>query len=83
MNLYKVSQKNYDCSKYDQYDALIVAANNEDEARTICPNDYCDGYGWVNVFSSSKENIGELLKVEYIGTTHLDVGVVLASFNAG
>jgi hypothetical protein len=89
MNLYKLERT--DSLGYDEYDSMIVAAPNEQEARIMHP----DGDHWVDGEWKFKDRDGDYrwstsdwcnpndLKVECIGTTHLTIGVVLASFNAG
>jgi hypothetical protein len=78
MKLYLISQNvNED---YDTYDAAVVCAESEDEARKIHPN------GDYNRFveDSWVYNINDVT-VEYIGeaSEHISKGVVLASFRAG
>jgi hypothetical protein len=85
MNIYKVSQNiNND---YDTFDSMVVVTNDEDEARRIhpkrswgLPNDEgWEDYLWVPFADIDK------LKVEYIGEADAsqEIGVILASFNAG
>jgi hypothetical protein len=64
---------------YDEYDAAVVVARTEDEARQVHPAGDFEN-GWVNNLES--------LKVTKLGTvargSDLKAGaVVLASFNAG
>ena len=77
MNLYKISQE--ENVGYDTYDAVIVCAFSEDDAKTIHPEGQ-----WPDRWSSwcsSPNNV----TVELIGTALEDAnqGIVLASFNAG
>lgn len=75
MNLYKISQTIN--GGYDTFDAAIVAAESENEARDIHPNGegYETLYGWC-----SPEYVKvELLCENYRGSA----GVILASYNAG
>ena len=83
MKLWKVT--NNTVTGYDTYDAVIVAAETEEEARMIHPSTYeknWDGKvsrSWAE-WGAAKDNT-----VEYIGTTDREIpkGVILASFNAG
>ena len=79
MNLYLISQNAND--DYDTYDAAVVAANNEDEARNINPN----GEDSWNEKYSSWCSSPEQVSVKYIGiaTEETERGIILASFNAG
>ena len=85
MNIYKIERS--DEVGYDEFDSMIVAANSEDDAKSIHPYDHADNltinfdndYGsWVK-----KAEIDTLLNVTCIGETELKKGVILASFNAG
>ncbi len=95
MKLFKLSQKIN--IGYDTYDACIVAARNEDDARRMHPRksevivtdlgDFIDADDWKDdgdEYNSRDwaNNISEVI-VEHIGETHLDSGIVLSSFNAG
>ena len=83
MWLYKLTQT--EVTGWDTWDACIVAASSEEEAKGIHPRSEWDsencwedyGYGWA----SSPENVTATL----IGETHsfLTPCVVLSSFNAG
>ena len=78
MNLYALTQS--ENGGYDTYDACIVCANSEDDAKQITP----DGDDWnekCSSWASSPENVA----VELIGkaTDHIKRGVVIGSFNAG
>lgn len=81
MNLYLLTQNvNND---YDTYDSCVVAALNEEDAKTIHPsnkpfevpkNNY---YDWVDSMDDIKcDLIG-------VGFSNTERGVILASFNAG
>jgi hypothetical protein len=78
MNLYRISQsENFD---YDTYDSAVVAAETEQEARSIHP-----GSGkWGSEFHTWASS-PEVVKVELIGTADpsIELGVICASFNAG
>lgn len=80
MNLYLVNRS--DNVGYDNYDQCVVAAVSEDAARLIHPSGMVfDGNNasgsWVKLKGTHK------LRVELIGTTHLQQGLVLSSFLAG
>lgn len=67
---------------YDTYDSFIVCCKTEDEARRTHPSGThrgSDDRTWV------REEELNLLDVECIGNANdnIEVGVVLASFNAG
>ena len=80
MNLYKISQdKN---NGWDTYDSAVVAAETEDDAKTIhqdgnrsLPDD--EWTSWVN---SPNDVSAELIGVAKATTER---GVIVASFNAG
>ena len=83
MNLYLISQDiNED---YDTYDAAVVAAENEDDARKIHPDGISEeewkGQDWWDTWVKYTER-GKI-KVEHIGVTNKKRGIILASFNAG
>ncbi len=88
MNLYLISQNVN--GGYDTYDSAVVAAKSVDDARTIHPTEYethvingkieWKGGGGENWVKYSDIN---LVEVELIGTTNMERGVILASFNAG
>lgn len=65
---------------WDTYDSCVVAAYNEEDARTITPN-YAS---WGGLYSSWATHPHEV-RVKLLGTIIKGVerGVVLASFNAG
>ncbi len=80
MNLYLLSQD--ENTDYDTYDSVVVAAKDENEARLIHPDG--DNAEWgcrYPAWASSPEKV----TVTKIGKASDDVqlGVVLASFNAG
>lgn len=93
MNLYKLARNRNGDWHYYGYTHAIVSAASEQEARLIHPSGN-DDYAWMNgewMFktSSGVYVVGDRdwrnpndLKVEFIGTTHIPKGVVLASFNA-
>lgn len=63
---------------YDTYDAAVVAAETEEEARSIHPH----ATSWdSSVWAHNPEDV----VVDYIGTAAKGTkkGVILASFNAG
>lgn len=68
-NIYKVSRTDH--VDYDEYDAVVCSAKDEDEAVEMNPAKY-DVY-WTK----------DVLKVELIGKTELESGFILKSFNAG
>jgi hypothetical protein len=80
MNLYIIFRS--DETGYDEFDSAVVAARNEDAARTIHPN------GGINVVDDESSDTWihpEYVRVTLIGKavkgqTH---GVILASFRAG
>lgn len=78
LKLYLISQEE-NCS-YDTYDAVVVAAYDEDAARKYNP----DVGGWGMDYSSWCSSPSEV-NVKYLGkaASGIEVGVVLASFNAG
>ena len=93
MNIYRISQEEE--TGYDTYDAAIVAAESEDEARKIHPDasSYNPG-GWIDLEKFKKADIGnytgwclspESVTVELIGEAKAgtESGLILASFNAG
>lgn len=83
MKLYLLS---IDYRGYDTYDSCVVAAKNEEEARTIHPAEdptYPDWNPWKQ--SSGWATSPQEVTVELIGTATRGTkkGVILASFNAG
>jgi len=84
MKLYLISRT--DNWGYDDFDAFVVAAENEESALEFHPigrKDYLDeeDISWGHYSGwTSKENI----KVEYIGESNsLVEKVIISSFNAG
>ena len=79
MNLYLISQTQNE--NYDTFDALIVCAENEEDARNITPD--ADNY-----FSSKHSNwcdSPDEVTVEYLGiaSSKITKEIILGSFNAG
>lgn len=72
MNLYRVERT--DRVGYDEYDSVVVAAESEDEARTIQPSEY--GGAWAPPDALDVDLIG-------IAKEGTERGVILASFGAG
>ena len=72
MRLYLVERK--DEWNYDEFDAVVVAAQTEKQAKAILPADFSGVPGYWRE---------DVLKVTYIGETMREAGVVLASFRAG
>lgn len=79
MNLYLISQN--ENNSYDTYDAAVVAAESEDEARQIHPS-YPNG--WLHK-SNTWATVPENVSVRLIGgaTEGTKAGEILSSFNAG
>ncbi len=77
MNLYKISQTKNE--GYDTFDAAIVCASSEDDAKTINP----DG-AWSDKWSCWCGSLDDVT-VELIGLAveGAERGIVLSSFNAG
>lgn len=81
MKLFLISQSKN--NNYDTYDSAVVAAENEEIARAMDPNN-----GEPKVFGGRYDywcpTIGDV-KVKYIGeaVAGTQQGVILASFNAG
>lgn len=81
MKLYLLSQS--ENADYDTYDSVVVAAENEEKARLIRP----DNAEWDNLesrddgWATKIENV----EVEYLGEAKegTEEGVIIASFNAG
>ena len=95
MKLYLISQDINDGS--EAFDSAVVAAESENDARTIHPAGSCvytngrewlalDSYGYVHEYHYNDwlpyKYINKI-KVECIGVTTKDRGVICASFNAG
>ena len=75
---------------YDTYDAAIVIAETEEEARKIYPSDYCDKGEWWIVLEGQYQSEAwaetlEQVTVVKVGTAEPEAtaGLLLASFNAG
>jgi hypothetical protein len=92
MNLYLLSQ--HESKGWDTYDSVVVAAENEEEARKICPSgryEWRDGwyhdYLPTRRYSPRKDWANDIvnISVKLIGVADPTVsrGVILASFNAG
>jgi hypothetical protein len=77
MRLWKLTRT--DKWGYDDFDSAIVAANTEQEARSITPDG--DPFDDDTCWASAPERV----LVERLGTAKkgTQAGVVLASFNAG
>ncbi len=91
--LWKVSRT--DRIHYDQYDSMVVAADNEIEARNTHPNGTYKAYyanskwGWFITLRGGRllEHTGDndwtddfdSLKVEYLGATERDIKGVILS----
>ncbi len=79
MNLYKIAQTVN--NGYDTYDSAVVAAPDEETARNTHPG------GPAYTMSEDLESWAEArhVKVTLIGMaeSHVPVGVVVSSFNAG
>lgn len=94
MNLYLISQSQVD--GYDVFDSAVVAAENEQDAREMHPKDYKkwdssaqkwyierhDGSKAYESYFSDWSHVDDV-KVEYLGETQHERGVICASFNAG
>lgn len=85
MKIYLISQDvNND---YDTYDSAVVAAESEEGARTIHPDEIIDRSirerSWKT--SSTWAQTPEQVKVLFLGTAKKDTkeGIILASFHAG
>ena len=80
---------------YDTYDSAVVAATDEEAARRIHPGDesyiYSEGRWYYIDFSGTLQKAytpdwapsPKDVQVKYLGVTNREVGIVLASFNAG
>lgn len=80
MNIYLLTQS--DNTGYDTYDAVVVVANSEEEARNINP-----GSSWGNedeypTWANSPETVDVTLLGLYTGNDK-EAGIILESFNAG
>ena len=86
MNIYLLSQNNN--NDYDTHDSMVVAAESEDVARLMHPQDdwNADRDHWKRKHSTWCERPDQVI-VELIGHTgqfkHNYKHIILASFNAG
>jgi hypothetical protein len=82
MNLYLISQENYG---YDDYDAAVVTANSETEARHIHPDGRMPGTRWWKKLKPGDSWVApDAVTVKFIGTcAYVRPTVILASYNAG
>jgi hypothetical protein len=69
---------------YDTFDSAVVAAETEEEARSIHPKDDWglkhSSIEWDTSIWAPKDKV----IVEYLGTTDREIsGIILSSFNAG
>ena len=81
MKLYRIWQEVN--NGYDTYDSAVVAATDEEDARSINPESIrFDDYELID---SSLWTERENVKVEYIGEAadNIERSVICASFNAG
>ena len=80
MKLFLISQNQN--NSYDTFDSAVVAAPDEDTAKSIHPRDYPSILveDWDRDWCHPK-----YVRVQYIGEAATDVkqGVICASFNAG
>ncbi len=75
LKIYRISQTVN--QEYNTYDAAIVAAENEEEARrTLLSNKNTWADEWVSPVDVRVEEIG-------VANKNIKKGVILASFNAG
>ncbi len=91
MNLYLISQDKV-CG-YETYDSAVVAAGSEDDARLIHPEGdiFLNGGAWVDSSGVEDKHNWEwvsptdidCVKVELLGKTIRERGVILSSFTAG
>lgn len=78
MKLFKLSQDS--ATGYDTYDSCVVAAKNEETAKTISPDTF-NSFGEKSSWADSPDDVlCECLGTATKGTKQ---GVILASFNAG
>lgn len=80
MNLYLLTQSQM--TGYDTFDAIVVAAEYEEDAKNIFPRHYYENWEECRrTWASSPEQVtAEFLGQAKEGTER---GVILASFNAG
>ena len=95
MNLYLVTRQ--DDIEYDEYASMVVAAENEESATHISPDDYhkWEAGNWYEYYADGTKQLVEYfdawpadistLKVVLLGTAveGTQEGKILASFNAG
>ena len=97
MNLYKVEQS--DNRDYDTYDSFVCAAENEEQARRMHPDERVevvdiDDKGNIRAFYDQERSLENetwamninSVTVELVGTAdpkYKEPTIVLASFNAG
>lgn len=80
MKLYLLSQT--ENTGYDKFDSCVVAARNEDEARTVHP--YGDESDWTCPYpswASCSANVS--VRLIGLSVAGIERGVICASFNAG
>ena len=82
MNLYLLMQNV--TMGYDTYDSVVVAAETEEEARLIHPENWSDN-PWNRRYAHSWAISPEDVTVELLGVAveGIEKGVILSSFNAG
>jgi hypothetical protein len=79
MKLWLISQD--ENNDYDTFDSVVVAAETEEQAKSIHPYSRIDAWA-SSVWASSPNKV----KVKYLGEACEDIrepGIILASFNAG
>lgn len=86
MKLWLLSQGVH-CS-YDTFDSMVVAAETEENARKIHPEETWEipgNDGWANGGSFTWANFPDQVDVEYLGDAapETKAGIILASYNAG
>lgn len=87
MNLYLITRNDH-VPDWEYYDSMIVAAETENQARLICPDERNQD-GWKNrtYFNTGWVNFNEVntLTVKLIGTADPEIteGVVLSSYQNG
>lgn len=79
MNLYLLSQT--ECTGYDTYDACVVCAASEEEARKIHPSEYSGWNSNCSTWASSPDKVSVFLLGR--ASPDLEPGLILSSFNAG
>jgi hypothetical protein len=81
MKLWLISQNVN--TAYDTYDSAVVAAETEEEAKTMHPQHLFKQYSWNKGWDNNTWCNIKHVKVEYLGETDKQKGVILASFHAG